>query len=401
MLLPLVPVHSDKTALSVAQVLRETLGLHAEASALLVARGMWWLRQNTVPPLLSRDTYGSTLAKAAYFFQEAGDAARVSVLLEGSLSRCMWAVVRSPQVFPGLHVLPSSGSLYGDRLRAARLPQVGDMSEVPDNLIELEAALLEAEELLQALDVTCFGESPSQSIVSLSVQSLRGYVTAVRGRFQAASARTLRRSAQRLASLIIDPESGPCVPIRYWLHTLELVGWFANCASSLEDSQQQPPADLEDEQMQLDEASGDVLSSGAVFSKVQVYALLTALQQVSSSHGADLLLAEASIGADADTDATIAQNDKLQVLRLSLLGLLCSSTVHENAERRTIKRQDDGFAGRNKNVGRNYFGREVALNSRSFSKFASSTTRFQPQDNTSVKKALVFDLLSGSSSGMF
>lgn len=404
-LLPLVPITSDKSALAVALVLRDSLGLFNEASSLLVARGNWWLRRNPTPPLRSaagewsareRQLRSSTLAKAAYFYQEAGDAARLQAVLESSLSRCMWAVVANSQAFPGLHLLPSACSLYGEALRAARLPRVGD-SSVPDatNLLELEAALVEAEEVLQAVDTSCFDQAVGTSIVALCYQGLRSYSTAVQGRFAAPSASVLKQSAQELASLVIDPVRGPCVPIRYWLHTLELVGWFANSASGLEEGSAAGDANADEQGMETDEGR----SSGAVFTKAQVYALLSALQEVCTSHGADILLKEASAQADADTNTSMVRKDKLQVLRLSLLGLLASSTVHENAERRNNRAQDDSYVGRSGATGRGPFGRTVALNSRSFSKLASATGRFQTQESDSLKKALAFEMLSGSSIG--
>ena len=402
-LLPLVPIASDQAALAVAQTLRESLGLNQEASSLLVARGMWWLRQNSTPPLRSAgpaarelQLQSSTLAKAAYFFQEAGDASRLQVLLESSLCRCMWAVRANAKAFPGLLLTPSVCSLHGEALRAPRDTHGQDEQAIDaSNLLELEAALLEAEEVLQAVDVACLEPSSAQ-MANMLCQALRSYVNAMQGRFLIPSARVLRQSAQELASLVADPIRGPCIPIRYWLHTLELVAWFANCASGLEGNGSTPPSDFDDQDqdMQTEESASGRATNGAVFSKAQAYALLSALQEVSSSHGADLLLTEASTRADANVNSTIAQKDQLQVLRLSLLGLLANSTVHENAERRNNK--DDGITKRSSMTGRSVFGRAVALNSRSFSKFASATSRFQAQDRDTLKKAMALEMLSGS-----
>jgi len=402
-LLPLVPIASDQTALTVAQTLRESLGLYQEASSLLVARGMWWLRQNPTPPLRSagpasreQQLQSSTLAKAAYFFHEAGDASRLHVLLESSLSRCMWAVRANAKAFPGLLLTPSTCSLYGDTLRTPRDTHGQDEQTIDaGNLLELEAALLEAEELLQAVDVA-YLEPSSAQMASMLCQALRSYANAVQGRFLAPGASVLRQSAQELASLVADPTRGPCIPIRYWLHALELVAWFANCASGLEGNDSAPSSDFDDQDQDMltEEGAAGRAANGAVFSKAQAYALLSALQEVSSSHGADLLLTEASTRADANVNSTIAQKDQLQVLRLSLLGLLANSTIHENAERRRNK--DDCIMKRSSLAGRSVFGRTVALNSRSFSKFASATNCFQAQDSDTLKKAMALEMLSGS-----
>jgi hypothetical protein len=125
--------------------------------------------------------------------------------------------------------------------------------------------------------------------------------------------------------------NAPTGPLfRYWLHILELVTWYAEVVSRLEGSG--APG-----------AGGDssaTAGAGAVFSKARAYLLLTHLQEAADCYGSAFLLqqvAHGSAAGAADFDGGSSDGDSaessLRALRLSLLGLLSSAVVAENARR--------------------------------------------------------------------
>jgi hypothetical protein len=217
-LLPSLCAHSDRSARTVAQLLRDGAGWADEADAVLRARGMWWLARS-LPPGVARSSegddarrdalQGSTLAKAAWFFQEAGDRARVSALLEASLSRCCWAVAAATQAFAGLGIHPAACGPY-----KALLPTLLDESRSQeDRLLELECALVEAAELLQAVDLD--DNRVVDAVLHRCYRTLDTYVGAVQARFAPQpSAGVLRAAAARLAGLITEKSDFPTLPMR-------------------------------------------------------------------------------------------------------------------------------------------------------------------------------------------
>lgn len=217
-LIPAMCAHTDRSARAVARLLRESAGWADEADAVLRARGMWWVARSPPPPAASPAEHSegarselrheSTLAKAAVFFLAAGDLARVSALLEASLSRCMWAVAAASQAFTGLGIRPTAWGPYRERLSLqSRGPE--------DRLLELECALLEAGELLLAASPD--EHTAHDKVFSCCYRCLDTYVGAVQSRFEPQSTVAgLRAAASRLAGLITkEDEGGPALPMRY------------------------------------------------------------------------------------------------------------------------------------------------------------------------------------------
>ena len=111
------------------------------------------------------------------------------------------------------------------------------------------------------------------------------------------------------------------------MHTLELIAWFNNCLSRCADGVSRANSNVS--------SNSNTDLSASALTKNQAYALLSALQQVLGSYGAEQLLsqAHASSSTAGSDDKSDEQVDKLQSLKLSLLGILCSSTISENAQR--------------------------------------------------------------------
>lgn len=211
-LLPYLCSHTDRSVMAVAQLLVEEADWADESSALLRARGMWWLARCVSPPLTSSSglqsvLIGSTLAKAATFFQAAGDTPRVEALLEASLSRCMWAVASATHAFTGLEIRPTASGPF-----RPQLPSICDRARSPeDRMAELEGALLEAGELLQAVSA----DGGADSIVERCCRCLDVYVSAVQVRFAPSlDASSLRSAAAQLAGLVTDQPDYPALPAR-------------------------------------------------------------------------------------------------------------------------------------------------------------------------------------------
>jgi hypothetical protein len=227
LILPVRTLRSDREALAVADVLLYDLDWPEEAASLFLRRAHWWLQRNPAFPLCipapaDADAgagavaaagqalllRASTLAKAASFYCMAGDALRLRAFLESSLSRCAWAVVGCRKVFPGLRFLPGTTCLSEPCREAAGVARSDEDCE-----LELQAALLEAVELLQTVDLAAVAQhrarrkretpsaSASTSVAAVveaaeaqalgeSLRALRLYVQAVQMRFaeQAAAA---------------------------------------------------------------------------------------------------------------------------------------------------------------------------------------------------------------------
>ncbi|KAJ1438540.1 Nup85 nucleoporin-domain-containing protein [Ochromonadaceae sp. CCMP2298] len=357
LILPVRALRSDREALAVADVLFD-LDLPEEAASLFLRRAHWLLQRNPAFPLPPAGTgadvggtvagrgRASTLAKAASFYCLAGDALRLRALLESSLSRCAWAVVGCCRVFPGLRFLPGTTSL------SEPCREAGARSD-EDSELELQGALLEAVELLQTVDVAAVAQhrarrrapSPTSASVAVveaegqalgeSLRALRLYVQAVQMRFADPASEAgpmdeqggagphstaLLEAAALLGDIITSP-SGPALSIRYWLHILELVAWYAELVSRLEGSG--APGSAVD--------SGAGAGAGVVFSKAGAYLLLAHLEEAAGCYGSEALLQVRSGGADFD--GKDSAEGSLRALRLSLLGVLSSAVVAENARR--------------------------------------------------------------------
>ena len=207
-LLPTLTAGTDSSVRLTAALLRDSMGWELEASALLRARGMWWLARSTAPALTASSSCpreqllcSSTIAKAATFFCEAGDAQRVVSLLEGSLCRCMLATVANKRAFRGLSLLPTARGPFEQQL----LEALGSVERTEqDHILELEAALLEAEELLSAVEVDRANSGDmAEFTIPLAYQCLQVYTNAVQTRFlREASTRDFMEVALQLAGLL-------------------------------------------------------------------------------------------------------------------------------------------------------------------------------------------------------
>jgi hypothetical protein len=226
-LLPGLAGQSDRSVRAVALLLSEALGWPEEGRALLRARGMWWLARSSVVPLRAEQgqrelqLHSSRLAKAATFFQEGADWSRLCALIEGSLSRCMWAVRSNPEAFPGLQLTPTPSGSFRDAVRSADAASRTDI----DRMLELEGALREAEELLQAVDVDSIAPEGAEGAVAalgVTYTCLRSYTTAVQARCtQEGSPEGLREAARLLGGLIVvEGARGPALPTRCVIHIL-------------------------------------------------------------------------------------------------------------------------------------------------------------------------------------
>jgi hypothetical protein len=237
-------------------------------------------------------------------------------------------------------------------------------------MLELEGALLEAEELLQAVDLDGSGADGAEGAVAalgVTYTCLRSYATAVQARCtQQGGAEGLRAAARLLANLIVaEGAREPTLPSRYvmfvtlrlglnlityihdtrhWLHVLELIAWLCNCVAGAESEDGSAGAEMQDGSMEVVDGPSAPARTGAaaVFSKAQAYALLVALQELQTSYGAHDLIASA--GSSSAGPAGLSSARLLQGLKLGLLGVLCTSLVADNAERCATKTEDNLFA---------------------------------------------------------
>jgi hypothetical protein len=268
-LLPRRALNTDKSVWELAQYLHAGLGMPEEAASVLIARGSWWLRQTPSLPVRFTPDMGtqrqeswedarerlmtaSTLAKAAAFYQAAQDSGRLSALLEASLGRCMAGVRACRVLFPALSLAPPSTSLLvrlthkrdsaaafaasaaaaagssgssGQQTTHLVSSAAEDEIVLPvwsnNSVLELEAALLEAEELLQTIDCDrpddVAGGGGGDAVLPMCYLALKAYCEAVRYRFmhlelqqqlytphkQAQGVAYLRSAARVLSSIIV------------------------------------------------------------------------------------------------------------------------------------------------------------------------------------------------------
>lgn len=212
---------------------------------------------------------------------------------------------------------------------------------------ELQSALLAAEQLLAAIDcdaVIADADALRRQLGALSLEAaatavlkcrcmgLRLYTHALRQRLRLAAPvaasdslvveSALRQAAQQLKLCVIPLHllqhhlHVPVIPVRYHLHILELIAWFCTRIAAVTVEHQQRQQQQQQQQQQ----------QGAVFTKAEAYDLLQALHRIMSDYSAESFVRSAVRASAAETDVG-KLDKKLQVLRLSLLGVLSNSVI--------------------------------------------------------------------------
>ena len=347
----------------------------------------------------------STLAKAAYFFQLSGDISRLEYIIDSSLSRCMLAVRSCEKFFEHLLLFPTLNSLSKPYLRtnlssssssssSSSLPssntnhsRVNTVENENDTVIELEAALIEANDLLLSINFdddddkyTSINSNISTdpySIVTHSYKYLKIYIEAIECRFIPKNKYDIKKPFMKaivqLSSLIIvndDDDDNDAykedkkkkkivvdavLPMRYWLHTLELIVWFFNSISKvhgIHDDDDDISHEVDQKDMMINNAKDNVkkndhndiddvdgddkLKKYTTVSKKQAYGLVIALQQLTCSYGINKFIIDANVGnnlrsGDNDNQSNVGFEDSINQLRLGLLGILCHSMIKDNA----------------------------------------------------------------------
>ena len=411
--------HDDNEVLAIAEVLHD-MDWYEASSHVLITRGMYWLSRSRCSRVVDdsnsnniqqgrdhnnnninnnnnnnknkkrnncddNETYlnRSTLAKAAYFFQLSGDISRLEYIIDSSLSRCMLAVRSCEKFFEHLLLFPTLNSLSKPYLRT-NLSSSSNTNHGRDNtiehesdaVIELEAALIEANDLLVSIDFDDENNLIDSSNISTdpyslvidSFKYLKIYIEAIECRFKPKNRYDVKKPFMKaivlLSSLIIDRDNDDhdhaskekrkkvdaVLPMRYWLHTLELIVWFFNSISKVQSNYDDDTGHVVDQKdIMVDNANDngkgivigddddDNVDNNKVknycLSKKQAYGLVIALQQLTCSYGIHRFIMDANIGnnLNGDSHSNVGFEDSISQLRLGLLGILCHSMIKDNA----------------------------------------------------------------------
>eukprot|EP01038_Epipyxis_sp_PR26KG_P004794 gene4794-6721_t len=377
-IIPMRPIRCDNDAIEIANILRSN-GFENEASSVLIARGMWWLRKSIhtskkVGHHHPTSMHGiSTVPKAISFFQLAGESGNNMIyeLIDQSLWRCCKAVVESG-FFEGINITPSapiatpphrtglnpsphviakgyemkSDSIRGNESRMITDEQEEKLNEDQAKLRQssLLEAINEANDVISTIielsnDEVASLSPPTQNVSKAALakasNALQNYFTSVNFAIAGLAAVTdvdrqhnFVQAARLLANLIADEhdsnQTKPIVSMRYWLHILDVIAWLSTAIIQL--SQKPLLEPILGNSSSANHANTNNI--GILFTKGKVCMLMKSLEEVTGSYNSSFY-------------TNNIKPEYLQSIRLSLMGLLTASIIQDNSNIRKSNENDE------------------------------------------------------------